>query len=64
MPVTPNEIFDAVWKLQKKKAFDLVQQGLAEGVDPVAMLKEGVIAGLQEVGRRFGVASTSLPSSS
>ncbi len=55
MPVTPNEIFDAVWKLQKKKAFDLVQQGLAEGVDPVAMLKEGVIAGLQEVGRRFGV---------
>lgn len=54
MPVTPQEIFDAVWKLQKKKAYDLVQQGLAEGVDPVAMLKQGVIAGLQEVGRRFG----------
>lgn len=54
MSVTPKEIFEAVWQLQKKKAYELVQQGLAEGADPVAMLKEGVIAGLQEVGRRFG----------
>ena len=53
MPVTPNEIFEAVWKLKKKQAYDLVQQGLTEGVDPVAMLKQGVIAGLQEVGAKF-----------
>jgi 5-methyltetrahydrofolate--homocysteine methyltransferase len=49
-----EEIKEAVWKLQKQQARDLVEQGLAEGVDPVAMLKGGVIAGLQEVGRKFG----------
>ncbi len=53
MSVTVEEIKESVWKLQKKKAFDLVQQGLEEGLDPVAMLKGGVIAGLQEVGAKF-----------
>jgi len=54
MAVTVEEIKEAVWKLQKKKAYDLVQQGLEEGLDPVAMLKGGVIAGLQTVGAKFG----------
>jgi len=47
-------IREAVWKLKKKEAIALVTEGLAEGLDPTAMLKEGVIAGLQEVGRKFG----------
>jgi 5-methyltetrahydrofolate--homocysteine methyltransferase len=54
MSVSVEEIKEAVWKLQKQKAHDLVQQGLEEGLDPVAMLKSGVIAGLQEVGAKFG----------
>jgi methanogenic corrinoid protein MtbC1 len=54
MSVTVEAIKDAVWKLQKQKAHDLVQQGLEEGLDPVAMLKGGVIAGLQIVGAKFG----------
>ena len=54
MAVSIEEIKDAVWKLQKQKAHDLVQQGLEQGLDPVAMLKQGVIAGLQTVGEKFG----------
>jgi len=54
MSVTVEEIKEAVWTLKKQKAHDLVQQGLEEGLDPVAMLKQGVIAGLQEVGAKFG----------
>ncbi len=54
MSVTVEAIKEAVWKLQKQKAHDLVQQGLEEGLDPVAMLKGGVIAGLQTVGAKFG----------
>ncbi|MBW2232857.1 MAG: cobalamin-dependent protein [Deltaproteobacteria bacterium] len=54
MSVTIEAIKEAVWTLKKQKAFDLVQQGLDEGLDPVAMLKQGVIQGLQEVGRKFG----------
>jgi 5-methyltetrahydrofolate--homocysteine methyltransferase len=54
MSVSVEAIKEAVWKLQKQKAHDLVQQGLEEGLDPVAMLKGGVIAGLQTVGAKFG----------
>ncbi len=54
MAVTIDEIHDAVWRLQKAKAFDLVKQGLAEGLDPVEMLQKGVIAGLRVVGAKFG----------
>ncbi len=53
MSVTIEEIREAVWTLKKQQAYDLVEQGLEEGLDPVAMLKQGVIAGLQEVGARF-----------
>lgn len=52
--VTVEAIKEAVWKLEKQKAYDLVQRGLAEGLDPVAMLQGGVIAGLQVVGEKFG----------
>lgn len=54
MSVTIREIYDAVWQLQKKRALELVQQGLAEGLDPVEMLQEGVVAGLRVVGDKFG----------
>ena len=52
--VSVEAIREAVWKLDKKKAYDLVQRGLEEGLDPVAMLQGGVIAGLQVVGEKFG----------
>jgi len=54
MSVTIQEIYDAVWQLKKKKAFELVETGLAEGLDPVEMLQKGVIAGLRVVGDKFG----------
>jgi 5-methyltetrahydrofolate--homocysteine methyltransferase len=54
MSVSVEAIKEAVWKLQRQKAHDLVKQGLEEGLDPVAMLKGGVIAGLQTVGAKFG----------
>jgi len=55
MSVTIQEICDAVWQLKKKKAFELVEAGLAEGLDPVDMLQKGVIGGLRVVGDKFGV---------
>lgn len=54
MAVTVQEIYDAVWQLKKAKAQELVKQGLAEGLDPVKMLQEGVIGGLRVVGDKFG----------
>lgn len=54
MSVTIQEIYDAVWQLKKGKALELVTQGLQEGLDPVEMLQQGVIAGLRVVGEKFG----------
>ena len=54
MGVTVEEIKQTVWQLKKAKAIDLVKQGLAEGLDPVDMLQNGVIAGLRIVGDKFG----------
>jgi len=53
MSVTIQEIYEAVWQLKKSKAFDLVKNGLAEGLDPVEMLQKGVIAGLRVVGDKL-----------
>ena len=52
--VTIQAIRDAVWQLNEEKALDLVKQGLAEGLDPLAMLQQGVIAGLRVIGEKFG----------
>jgi 5-methyltetrahydrofolate--homocysteine methyltransferase len=49
-----EDIKKAVWQLKKDEAYALVQQGLEEGLDPVAMLQDGVIAGLQVIGQKFG----------
>jgi 5-methyltetrahydrofolate--homocysteine methyltransferase len=49
-----EEIKRAVWELKKDKAIELVKRGLEEGLDPVEMLQQGVIAGLQVVGEKFG----------
>jgi len=54
MGVHIDDIKQAVWQLKKAQALELVKQGLAEGVDPVAMLQQGVIAGLRIVGDKFG----------
>lgn len=54
MGVTIEEIKDAVWQLKKAKALELVQQAIADGLDPVEVLQKGVIAGLRVVGDKFG----------
>ena len=54
MGVTIEEIRDAVWQLKKAKALELVKQAIADGLDPVEVLQQGVIAGLRVVGDKFG----------
>lgn len=48
-----KEISEAFVKLQNDAAKDLIKAALDEGIDPVEILQKGVIAGLQEVGRKF-----------
>ncbi len=40
--------------LNNDKTVALVNQALEEGLDSVQILQEGVTAGLQEVGKKFG----------
>lgn len=39
----------------------LVEEALAEGLDPMAISNEGLLPGLEEVGRRFGAKQIFLP---
>ena len=48
-----NEIKEAFVKLQTDPTKVLIQKAIDEGLDPVKILQEGVIAGLQEVGKKF-----------
>ena len=49
-----KEIKEVFVKLESDKTTGLVKKALEEGLDPVTVLQEGVIAGLQEVGNKFG----------
>ncbi len=48
-----NQIKETFVKLQSEDAKKLVQTAIDEGMDPVKVLQEGVIAGLKEVGKKF-----------
>ncbi len=48
-----NEISQAVEALQKDKSLELVQKAIDEGVDPPKIINEGIVPGLQGVGKKF-----------
>jgi 5-methyltetrahydrofolate--homocysteine methyltransferase len=48
-----NEIYDNVLGGNQERVQELVQQALDAGIDPEFILKEGMIAAMQEVGCRF-----------
>ncbi len=48
-----NEIKETFVKLQADPTKEMIQKSIDEGIDPVKILQEGVIAGLQEVGKKF-----------
>ncbi len=48
------EIAQAVDALDKDKAVALVNEALEKGLDPVAIMQEGVVAGLKTIGDKFG----------
>jgi 5-methyltetrahydrofolate--homocysteine methyltransferase len=47
------EIFESILDGNQKATMEKVQQALDQGVDPAAILNEGMIAGMAEVGRLF-----------
>jgi len=47
-------ITEAFVKLESDKTTGLVKEALEGGLDPVEILQQGIIAGLQEVGNKFG----------
>jgi methanogenic corrinoid protein MtbC1 len=48
-----KEIQEAFVKIQGDATKDLVQSAIDSGVDPVEILQEGIVKGLQEVGKKF-----------
>jgi trimethylamine corrinoid protein len=60
-----TEIFasamDAILKGDAGKAVETAKKGLAEGIDPVALINEGFIPGINRVGDLFGSGKLFLP---
>ena len=52
--MTISEIVKEFVAINKDKTVALVKQAIDDGLDPVKILQEGIISGLQEVGRKFG----------
>ena len=48
-----NDIVVAIADLEDDEATALVNQAIAEGMDPVDILQNGIVAGLREIGERF-----------
>ena len=59
-----KELFDklaqATVDLEDNKIFDLLKQGLKEGVDPAEMINEGLGAGLRILGDKFNAGEAFL----
>ncbi len=48
-----QELADAFVKLQTDPTKEKLQEAIDAGIDPVEILQKGIIAGLQEVGKKF-----------
>jgi 5-methyltetrahydrofolate--homocysteine methyltransferase len=49
-----KEIAKGLEEIKSDKTVALVEQAIEDGLDPVDIMQEGIIAGLQEVGKKFG----------
>jgi len=60
-----EEIFEgaqkAIVESDANMATELAQRGLAEGIDPIELMNEGFIKGINKVGDLFGVGKLFLP---
>ena len=56
-----EEAKDAIIKGDKKKAEELARKAIREGIDPIELLSKGFIAGINDVGERFGCGKLFLP---
>ena len=50
-----SDIAKALEAIKSDKTVALVNQALEDGLDPVEVMQEGIIAGLQAVGKKFGI---------
>ncbi|MBT4510755.1 MAG: hypothetical protein HOC20_00905 [Chloroflexi bacterium] len=48
-----QEIAQAVEELKKDQALSLVDQAIKGGIDPVQIVQDGIVTGLQGIGKRF-----------
>ena len=48
-----QEIAQAVEELKRDQALSLVEQAINDGVDPVQIVQDGIVAGLEGIGKRF-----------
>ena len=53
MPHILEDIFESILNGQQKVAVEKVTQALAEGIEPGAILNDGMVAAMAEVGRLF-----------
>lgn len=56
-----NQLAEAIVNLNENNGLKLIEQGLAEGVDPVVMIEKGLSSGMLEVGNRFEDGEIFLP---
>ncbi len=56
-----EEAKEAIVKQDKNKAIEIAQQGISEGVDPVELMNDAFIPGINYVGDMFGRGQMFLP---
>jgi trimethylamine corrinoid protein len=56
-----EEAKNAIVKGDRKKAEEIAKKALSEGIDPFELLSKGFIAGINDVGERFGCGKLFLP---
>ncbi|MEJ2708228.1 MAG: corrinoid protein [Anaerolineales bacterium] len=56
-----DRITQAIENLEEEQAKSLVQEAIDRGIDPVEILQEGVMNGLQRVGKKFETQEYFLP---
>jgi trimethylamine corrinoid protein len=56
-----EEAKNAIIKGDKTEAEEVAKKGISEGIDPIELLSQGFIAGINEVGERFGCGKLFLP---
>jgi corrinoid protein of di/trimethylamine methyltransferase len=56
-----EEAIETILACDKDKAVELAKKGLAEGVEPLDLIRKGFVPGISEVGERFGDGRMFLP---